>query len=150
MNVDEMTLEQLRVAIAERLGWRWMRRNSEDGLTMLVPPFARQLGAEKGGVPFLVPSSASAERYCDWLEARWIAEDDTIHTIPHSLPDWPNDINEAWKLESRLDRAGQNAYILELLKPGAVGGSGERRMFDFVHATAEERCRAWLKATVSE
>jgi len=117
MNVDELTLDQLRVAIAVQLGW-----TDIVAISAIEDLWGQGPGYSSGG----------------------------IEAEPWGLPNWPNDINEAWKLESRLDRAGQNAYILELLKPGAVGGSGERRMFDFVHATAEERCRAWLKATVSE
>ena len=122
MNVDKLTLDELRMAIAERLGYRYYWYEFGEC-------YLRDLGVQNtNGMTTLTGRPGDYPVNMEFV------------------PDWPNDINEAWKLESRLDRAGQNAYILELLKPGAVGGSGERRMFDFVHATAEERCRAWLKA----
>jgi len=147
MNVDEMTLEQLRVAIAERLGWRWMRR-ADDGLAMLVPPGAYQLRSTKDGKPWLVPSTAGAERYKDWDTLIWTG------AISERLPNWPADIADADSLLDDLDRRGAHYELASLAGTGYQltivmdGPDGEIWLIYGIGPTRPEAiCRAWLKAT---
>ena len=144
MNVDELTLEQLRVAIAERLGWRWMRR-ADDGLAMLVPPGAYQLRSTKDDKPWLVPSTAGAERYKDWDTLIWTG------AISERLPNWPADIAAADALLDDLDKRGAH-YTLTNQPPGfqlvvSRGGARSPWFIGKGGARPEAISRAWLKAT---
>ena len=149
MNVDELTLEQLRVAIAERLGWRWMRR-ADDGLAMLVPPGAYQLRSTKDGKPWLVPSTAGAERYKDWDTLIWTG------AISEGLPNWPADIGAADALLDDLESRSGHWELASLSGGGyqlavIIDTPAEIRAFRAMGKTRSEAvCRAWLKATGAE
>ena len=148
MNVDELTLEQLRVAIAELLGWRWMR-HAGDHLTMLVPPGAYQLGSTKDGKPWLVPSTADAERYKDWDTLIWTG------AISERLPNWPADIGAADALLDDLESRGA-MWGLESLARGGYQLFVFGRTRDVIASSAVGKtrpgaiCRAWLKATAAQ
>ena len=149
MNVDELTLEQLRVAIAERLGWRWMRR-ADDGLAMLVPPGAYQLRSTKDGKPWLVPSTAGAERYKDWDALIWTG------AISERLPNWPADIADADSLLDDLDRRGAHYELASLAGEGfqlaIITDAPMDEIWSFSargKTRPEAICRAWLKAAAT-
>ena len=153
MNVDALSLRELRIEIAERLGWRWMRR-AGDHLAMLVPPGAYQLGSTKDGKPWLVPSTAGAERYKDWDTLIWTG------AISERLPNWPE--SDAAALELFTTAAAGDWYVYLDNDAGyerrgartgspsfwncCIGGAchlGAKTL-------AEAISRAWLKWKVSE
>lgn len=62
------------------------------------------------------------------------------------IPDYPRDIAAAYELEDALPEEKRHAYTWELLQ---VVSTAERDTFEvsrwqLVHASAADRCRAWL------
>jgi hypothetical protein len=54
------------------------------------------------------------------------------------IPDWPTDMNAAYELEAEVPEEERDKYLATLWMIGT------REEWWLVHATAEQRCRAWL------
>ena len=130
MDVDELTLEQLRVAIAERLGYKWK----------VLP-----------GSPILMPPSHPGLEY--WKDADPPVKLNRRHFA--LCPDWPADPAAADALLDDLESRGAT-WGLESLARGGYQLFVFGRTRDVIASSAagktrpEAICRAWLKATVAE
>lgn len=126
------TPDQLRVMVAEALGWKWMRLNFSDGLTLFAP--AAWGEKMRAGAPLWVPSTPDAPRHEGWEAV---------------LPDWPNDISAAWSLDGErwLWEFGEADDVLGV----GVVAKGAFSVFESWRETkpqtyATARCRVWLLA----
>jgi hypothetical protein len=131
VNVDEMTLDELRVAIAERLGYKW--RRVDDDFMAFVAPDGRAVLSNKSGV------------IADWKSG------------DVSWPNWPTDDAAATDLLRDADRRGW--YVFLDNDAGYEGDEGEPPIWNCciaggccfgVKTLSEAVSRAWLKAMVAE
>ena len=132
MNVDEMMLEQLRVAIAERAGYKWK----------VLP-----------GSPILMPPSHPGLEY--WKDAGPPVKLNRRHFA--LCPDWPADPAAADALLDDLDKRGANYELASLSGEGfqlaIITDAPMDEIWSFsAHGKTRQEaiCRAWLKATVAE
>ena len=118
-----MTPEQLRLAIAEAKGYEFIQ-DFEDG--------SKEFAGPRENIGWY------------YINSRYPFSD-------APLPDWPASIAAAWELEGELIGRERDQYALQLLR---VVSRETRETWDvpnwlLIHATAEQRSRAWLmwKAT---
>ena len=130
---SEMTKEELRFSIAERLGWMWVTDDIDVAPCLIEPGIKLPCQYRPCGRP------ESAGRY------------DLV-----GVPDWPADPAAADSLLDDLDRRGAH-YELASLKGGyqlaiiTDAPMDEIWSFSARGQTRQEAiCRAWLKATVAE
>ena len=122
--IKDMTPAELRIAIAKQLGMETEMRWVLDGYD----------ATEENIYP------GQAQRLCFWPE-------DTLQDKWFVVPDWPNDIAEAYALEEQFTdhvsrwRYGNN---LSVVVNAFVGGNSYELRWALLHATAEQRCRAWM------
>jgi hypothetical protein len=66
----------------------------------------------------------------------------------HGDPDWPRDIAAAWELEESItdydDRTMYTKHLIAVLENDKGIEHEAPWSFRMLHATAEQRCRAWL------
>jgi len=124
--IKDMTPAELRIAIAEQLGIanrghleaEWFEGWTDDGKDGWSSP----------------------------LCPRCKAHESCFDSTP-CCPDWPNDIAEAYALEEQFTdhvsrwRYGNN---LSVVVNAFVGGNSYELRWALLHATAEQRCRAWM------
>ncbi len=73
-------------------------------------------------------------------------------TLKGFAPNWLNDISAAIALEDELAENERKTYVIALYeitneaRPWSSDSSPYPAQFWFVHATARQRCEAWLKA----
>jgi len=66
------------------------------------------------------------------------------HLHPSLLPDWPHSIADAYALEDEIpDEESRSDYTI-ILRKVILKEKGWRTDFDYIHATPEQRCRAWV------
>jgi hypothetical protein len=74
------------------------------------------------------------------------AEESTGHHLP--VPDYPNDFNACHEFEEAMTEEQRYNYTLTLLRLPRIGYGGTEPMaccFPVLHATAEQRCLAFVK-----
>lgn len=114
-----MTDDEMRVAIAEWVGWR-------EAFPSTGGPHPR---TKEGGI---------------LLPYRWINEATGKRLL--ELPDYPNDLNAVHEVETKLEHNQRSQYHerLEWLI-SEKGGSKRNRARRCISATARQRCEALLK-----
>jgi len=133
------TKEELRIAIAERLGWKWGH------------PVAGHVWAD-GSVQDESEIMSCLYRQ-DNIMWRWgsiVPDTGEYPRMPSGscvLPDWPNDIAEAYALEGQFtdytSRRRYWSYLSDVVDPDNLMGDSTFG-WAMIHATAEQRCRAWM------
>ena len=135
MDIDAMSLGELSVAIAERLGWHWIRckqsaRDDDTEYRWLVPPDSyKRFPAADGSEPTCLGSTYNLPKWTkDIAAADKLLDDLDEQGLSHSVHGSANEIecvvygNDVWDYDSRAESAtGQT-------RPEAIS-------------------RAWLKAT---
>ena len=128
--IKDMTPAELRIAIAEQLGIanrghleaEWFEGWTDDGKDGWSSP----------------------------LCPRCKAHESCFDSTP-CCPDWPNNIAEAYALEGQFtDYTSRRRYwshLSDVVDPGNLMGDSTFG-WAMVHATAEQRCRAWLMASL--
>ena len=122
--IKDMTPAELRIAIAEQLGMETEMRWVLDGYD----------ATEENIYP------GQAQRLCFWPE-------DTLQDKWFVVPDWPNDIAEAYALEGQFtDYTSRRRYWSHLSDVVDPRNLTDDSTFGWamIHATAEQRCRAWM------
>jgi hypothetical protein len=84
-------------------------------------------------------------------------EEPGIFRLNYSVPDWTGDIAESYQLESEISETERGVYLMalyQIVKPDPTGVNFDSQedvdranndyMWSLVHATPEQRCRAWL------
>ena len=124
MNPSDMNNEQLRIAVAERLGWTSIRPN-DDAVCAIENIGCGFRGTFKG------------------IEGE-------------ILPNWPEDLNACHEMEKALDDGGLwHGYLnclWDVVCPqfNQMNGLNTAVGLLLVHASARQRCLAFLAATKGE
>jgi hypothetical protein len=96
---------------------------------------------------------------CGFKDLVWFSGE--LHHGPHGLnaavvPDYPNDLNACHEFEEGLADCDKNFYVIHLSKEiglaGRIAGitGSTVTAFKFAHATAEQRCRAFIATMEKE
>lgn len=129
-----MSAEELRLAIAKAEGFKY-QQDAPKG------HFCKMFGNHEGW--WFDPTDNS------WFCAK---------CMDHLIPDWPTSIADAWELEAQLTPKQQEkyAFLLFRITSGYEGesetiirwgrGLYDDQYFGLIHASPEQRCRAWLMA----
>lgn len=130
-----MTNDEIRIAVAEELGWKWWSfvDSAGESFFMLVTPRSIwPIEHGRGGVMCQRPTS-------------WVDEDFS------GAPDFPNDLNACAEMEHAILDTEWIAYKEALVSvTGALkkAGIGELQELDtrlLISATARQRCEAFLR-----
>lgn len=114
-----MTDDELRLAVAKACGYRWYGVDKEAWLAM-------------PGRTGLLP--------CGVVEIDNPSDGDELHI---KSPNYPRDIVAAYALEDALPVERRNDYAIHL-HDIVLRRQGVCADWDMVHASAADRCRAWL------
>ena len=118
-----MTDDELRLAVAKACGYRWYRyENVIRNEAYLALP-SRTGIIPKGYVESAAPSDG-----------------DEVHA---KTPDYPRDIRAAYELEDALPVERWDDYAIHL-HDLTLRRQGVWKYWDMAHASASDRCRAWL------
>ena len=149
MNVDALSLRELRIEIAERMGYRWVRGLSGP---IMVGPDTKLCFPGPMGVMIEATKCPRPKTY----------NESGLHGV---VPNWPEDIAAAIQLEADLpdfvlSRSGNHWQCTGRLCWSGRAGFSHVMAHDGVPACscviatgktpAEAISRAWLKATVAE
>lgn len=88
-----------------------------------------------------------SERYMLWpcRFVSYLTEEDVVYEHWDPVPDWPNDIAAAWDLEEELPDDARQDYADRLAEIIECEGLLDfEYWFKMAHATAKQRCEAWL------
>ncbi len=115
--------DALRIAVARALGWAWYKNPIDENSTYLFDKDDRRCG------------------YWKKVDAPNVG--DELYT---KCPDYPRDIRAAYELEDALPDKQREEYSWQLFR---IVDMQERDTFEvgrwqLIHASAADRCRAWL------
>lgn len=131
-----MTDAEIRVCIAEACGWVWYRHPSANTLQY---PHYRFLA---------LPALHEYEQAPQWMvRADGTEKPCAVDYMAREfhIPDYSNDLNACHEMERMLDDGQQDTFLITLRKLVDVGLDDFQRDFNGIHATARQRCEAFLR-----
>ncbi|MEK5416333.1 BC1872 family protein [Paenibacillus sp. FSL L8-0708] len=81
-----------------------------------------------------------------WHNAEWRNSEEKAWL---DCPRFGEDISEAWEVEERIKVLRLHTGYVSCIKQVLVGTGEYVGMFDYIHATAEQRCKAALLAVLN-
>lgn len=113
--IMKLTVEEMRLEIIKAKGWK-----------------------KTGVTRFVIRKPGNNQMFIDDV---YSLSDGTSKIL---FPNWPTDIAAAWELEVEIPEVDQAFYSQRLGEIIDPNKDNCLRWWDLIHATAEQRCRAWL------